>query len=192
MELMEAIHQRRAVRHYTNVMVHPAMIRDLLHAAVQAPSALNQQPWTFAVVRGRERLHAYSDRAKTHLLSILPQMLKLHERADTLASEDYNVFHHAGTLIVIYAKPAAHHPADDCLLAAQNLMLAAHDMGLGTCPVGFARPWLDLPEVKRELGVPAGYLAVMPLVVGFPVSQPRPTPRLEPEIVCWLDEAASR
>src|SRR5437868_6968595 len=102
MEIMDAIYQRRAVRHYTDATVHPAIIRDLITAAIQAPSALNQQPWAFAVIQGRKRLNGFSDRAKVHLLSVLPQLLKLHERSDALASEDYNVFHHAGTLIVIY------------------------------------------------------------------------------------------
>lgn len=185
MELLHAIYRRRAIRQYTDVPVHPAMLNELFKAAVQAPSAINQQPWAFAVVQGRDRLNRYSNRAKEHLLAILPQLLKLHQRADTLSSEAYNVFHHAGTLVAICAKPAAHHPADDCLLAAQNFMLAAHGMGLGTCPIGFVRPWLNLPEIKQELGIPGNYSVVMPLVVGWPALIPPATPRTEPEIVCW-------
>ena len=188
MELMQAISQRRAVRHYTDVMVHRAMVMDLLNAATMAPSAMNQQPWSFAIIRGRRRLEGYSERAKAHLLAILPQMLDLHQRADALASHDYNVFHHAGTLVVICAKPALHHPADDCFLAAQNLMLAAQDFGLGTCPIGFVRPWLNQPEIKRELGIPESHMAVVPIVVGFPASTSPPTRRKEPSVVCWLEE----
>lgn len=188
MDLIEAIYRRRAVRRYSDVVVHRAMIEDLLQAAVQAPSAINQQPWAFAVIRGRRRLEKYSGRAKDHLLAILPQILDLHQRADTLARDDYNVFHHAGTLIVICAKPALHHAADDCFLAAQNLMLAAHGMGLGTCPIGFVRPWLNLPEIKMELGIPEDCSAVMPVVVGFPAEVPAPVPRKEPDIICWLEE----
>lgn len=186
MDLMQAIYHRRAVRHYTDVPVHPAIIRDLLRAATQAPSALNQQPWAFAVLCGRERLTGYSDRAKAYLLPLLPHLISLHQRADLLDSDEYNVFHHAGTLVVIYAKPAPHHPADDCYLAAQNLMLAAHGLGLGTCPIGFARPWLNLPEIKAELGVPSSYSCIMPLVVGWPAEIPAAPPREEAEIVCWL------
>jgi nitroreductase len=185
MDLLQAIFHRRAVRHYTDAMVHPAMIADLINAAIQAPSALNQQPWTFAVIRGRQRLDGYSERAKAYMLTILPHLLGLHQRAESLASDSYNVFHHAGTLVVICAKPAGHHPEQDCLLAAENLMLAAHGMGLGTCPIGFARPWLNLPEIKRELGIPGGQSVVLPVVVGFPADTPAPVPRDEPEIVCW-------
>lgn len=127
MDILQAIYHRRAVRRYTDVPVHPAIIRDLLRAATQAPSALNQQPWTFAVLCGRERLAGYSTRAKSYLLGLLPHLVSLHQRADELDSDAYNVFHHAGTLVVIYAKPKPHHPVDDCFLAAQNLMLAAQD-----------------------------------------------------------------
>lgn len=188
MDLLHAIYHRRAVRQYTDVPVHPAMIEDLLKAAAQAPSALNQQPWAFAVIRSRARLDRYSERAKAHLLAILPELLVLHERADALTSTDYHIFHHAETLVVIYAEPARHHPVDDCLLAAQNLMLAAHALGLGTCPIGFARPWFNLLEVKDELGIPGDFTAVMPLVLGWPASVPPAPPRHEPNVICWIDE----
>lgn len=188
MDLFHAIYHRRSIRHYTDVPVHPAMLQDLLKAAVQAPSAVNQQPWAFAVVRGRKRLNDYSDRAKVHLLSILPQTLNLHQRSNALSSESYNVFHDAGTLVAICARPAMHHPAEDCLLAAQNFMLAAYGLGLGTCAIGFVRPWLNLPEIKQELGIPENYTVIMPLIVGWPDSIPPATLRAEPEIVCWHDD----
>lgn len=58
MELLKAIYQRRAVREFSDATVAPALVHDLLHAATQAPSALNLQPWAFAVFHGRaaERL----------------------------------------------------------------------------------------------------------------------------------------
>ena len=160
---------------------------ELLQAAVWAPSAVNQQPWAFLVIRGREKLHEYSERAKAHMLEILPRYLELHQRSDELSGGSYNVFHNAGMLIVILAKPAEHPPSEDCCLAAQNLMLAAHGMGLGTCPIGFVRPWLNLGDVKTELGIPMSYTAVMPIVVGWPAGGTGPASRTEPEIVGWRD-----
>lgn len=193
MELMEAIYHRRAVRNYTEQPVTKAAVMELLRAATQAPSAINQQPWAFAVIRGRKKLEAYSDRAKHHMLLKLPQSFALHRRSDMLADSNYNVFHHAGTLIAIYAKPLRYdyHPNEDCCLAAENLMLAAHGMGLGSCPVGFVRPWLDLEDIKYELGIPVNYTAVMPIVIGWPASAPAPTPRNDPEIVCWAENPAT-
>jgi nitroreductase len=182
---MEAIYERRAVRHYTDQPVAKTSVMKLLHAAIWAPSAVNQQPWAFAVIRGRRRLDLYSEQAKRHMLATLPPSLALNQRSDLLTSPDCNVFHHAGTLIVIYAKPAPYDPAEDCCMAAQNLMLAAYGLGLGSCPIGFVRPWLNLDDIKLELGVPLNYTAVMPVVIGWPASRPGPVPRREPEIVSW-------
>ncbi|HWA08492.1 MAG TPA: nitroreductase family protein [Opitutaceae bacterium] len=192
MELMDAIYQRRAVRHFTDQAIPKATLMTLLRAATQAPSAVNQQPWAFAVIRGRERLERYSERARHHMLAALPHSLALHRRSDALTGAHTNVFHHANTLVVIYAKPPQHdyHPTEDCCLAAENLMLAACDLGLGSCPVGFVRPWLDLDDIKYELGIPVNYTAVMPIVLGWPAEPVAPTPRDPPEIVCWAENSA--
>ena len=56
MELLKAIYQRRATRHFSDAAVKGNVVLDLIRAAAQAPSALNLQPWAFAVFHGRERL----------------------------------------------------------------------------------------------------------------------------------------
>jgi nitroreductase len=184
--LHEAIYQRRAVRHFRPEEVEVEAVQRLLEAAVQAPSVLNQQPWAFGVFHGRQRLEAWSDRAKGHLLATFPTTMELHLHTEEFYSRDeYNVFHGADTLIVIYATKGREKPEEQCFLAAQNLMLAASDLGLGTCPIGYVRSWLNLPEIKRELGVPDHYTAVFPVVVGYPAGEPEAVPRRPPEIVSW-------
>ena len=91
----------------------------------------------------------YSDQAKAHLLEILTPDSPLHSHKDHLSDPAANIFHNAGTLVIICAKMNGIQPAEDCSLAAQNLMLAAHAAGLGTCPIGLARPWLNPPQVRR-------------------------------------------
>jgi len=76
-------------------------------------------------------------------------------------------------------------PAEDCSLAAENLMLAAHAMGLATCPIGFARLWLNRPDVKKELGIPESYAPVFPVVVGFQKEPAHSVERKPPEILFW-------
>jgi nitroreductase len=190
MELMEAIYRRQAVRNYTDQPVEKTVVMELLNAAVRAPSAANQQPWAFAVIRGRERINGYSERAKWFMLTTLPRYLALHIRSDLLSNPGYNVFHHAGTLIVIYARPAEYNPVEDCCMAAQNLLLAAHSMGLGSCPVGFVRPWLNQDKIKNEMGISMRYTAVMPVVVGWPARKTEPRPRMEPQILSWDENSA--
>ncbi|MEO5959852.1 MAG: nitroreductase family protein [Opitutaceae bacterium] len=160
-------------------------VRELLLAAVQAPSAMNGQPWGFGVFHGRKRLTGYSERAKRHLIEMYPTSFELHSRSELYENPDYDLFHGANTLIVIYAHSGRLHPNEDCCLAAENLMLAAYGMGLGTCPIGFARPWFDLPETKRELDVPGHFAAVFPVVVGYPAGFTEATPRDEPNFLSW-------
>jgi len=186
MELKQAIYHRRSVRKYTDQAVESAAVHELIRAAIRAPSAMNQQPWAFGVIHGRKRLRGYSDRVKAHLLGLTSTDAALHLKGNELLSDpDYNIFYDASTLIVIYASPARLNPAEDCCLAAQNLMLMAHGLGLGTCPIGFARPWLNMPEIKQELEVPLEHTAIFPVIVGFPAGKPEPVPRLEPVVLSW-------
>jgi nitroreductase len=64
-------------------------------------------------------------------------------------------------------------------------MLAAHATGLGTCPIGFAQPWLNLVRTKRTLGIPPNYTVAFPVIVGYPKGDAPPVARREPEIVVW-------
>lgn len=183
--IAEAIFHRRAVRRYSDRELDRETVEKLLVAAVQAPSAMNQQPWVFGVFHGRKRLLDYSERAKAYLVETYPTSFELHSRSELYENPAYDIFHGANTLIVIYATHGRLHPNEDCCLAAENLMLAAYGMGLGSCPIGYARPWLDLLATKRELDVPEYYSAVFPVVVGYPAEIPDPTPREEPNVVSW-------
>jgi nitroreductase len=188
--LMDAIFHRRAVRSYDPRLVEKATVDKLLAAAVQAPSALNSQPWGFAVLHGDKRLRAYSERAKKHLVVTYPTTWELHSRSELYGNPSYDLFHGANTLIVIYANSGGTQPAEDCCLAAENLMLAAYGLGLGSCPIGFARSWFDLPDTKRELGVPDHFTAVFPIVIGYPAGFTCVPPREEPNVISWKwDEA---
>ncbi len=185
MDVLKAIRTRRAVRAYEDRPVDAATVDALIEAAIRAPSAINAQPWAFAVVQDGGFLRRLSGRVKAHWLETAPRdPITVHLR-DTLASPAYDVFHHAGTLVVICATRRDAGAAEDCFLAGENLMLAATAMGLATCPIGLARPLLDRPDVKRELGVPIDVVPVLPIVVGWPRGETPPTPRNAPRIVCW-------
>jgi nitroreductase len=68
LNLQEAIENRRSVRNYTPQKVDKAIVEKLIEAAIQAPSAGNSQPWSFAVIQDKKLLQEYSDRAKKLLL----------------------------------------------------------------------------------------------------------------------------
>jgi nitroreductase len=186
MDLIDAIYQRRSCRDYTSRAVSRPVLMELLEAAVQAPTGMHAEPWAFGVFQGKARLQDYSDRAKMHFLRVFDPGRDPHAmRHDMLRDAEFNIFYNATTLVVVYAKPAGQFASVDCCLAAENLMLAAHGKGLSTCPIGFAQPWLDVSEIKAELGVPSDYTAVLPIVIGYPVKAPDPVPRKEPDIASW-------
>jgi nitroreductase len=182
---MEAIHERRAVRAYTDRRVEKEVVRALIDAAIQAPSAVNQQPWAFVVIQDAGLLQRISERAKQLSLAQLRPNTPLWEHRSMLEDPAYSVFYDGGTLIVLCAAPGLWPSNEDCCLAAQNLMLAAYGLGLGTCPIGFAREALNEPETKRELGIPADHSVVLPILVGYPREQPARTTRREARILAW-------
>ena len=185
MELKEAIYERRAVRRYSAREVEPQVIKGIIDAAAQAPSAFNQQPWVFAVFHGRKRLREYSVQAKRYLVATIQPVWEVQLPSQRYLDPGYDIFHGADTLIVIYARPGGLNPAEDCCMAAQNLMLAAFGHGLGSCPIGFLRQWLDERETKRQLDVPEHLTAVFPVVVGYPEGPVETVIKDAPEIVSW-------
>lgn len=185
MEIQEAIYSRRSIRDFTDEPVSKPLVNKLLEAAVQAPSAMNEQPWTFVVIQDRSKLQSYSDRAKTLCLQTMKSHSKLSELNEMLKDPSFNIFYNSGTLIVIFARPLGQHPDWDCCFAAQNLMLAALGHGLGTCPIGLAWPLFEDEEVKQELNVPNDCTVVLPIIAGYPKRPAAPITRAQPTILYW-------
>ena len=190
MELLEAINGRRSVREYTDEPVSDAMLRELIEAAIQAPSAINQQPWCFVVVADPALLARISDQAKAHLLSA-SLGAPAHPFRDILNDPKFHIFYHAPVLIVITAAQPTDWAVEDCALAAENLMLAAHGAGLGTCWIGFAQHWLGTADGKAALGLPPSYTPIAPIIIGHPLRRPALVPRKAPSIR-WLDPSGGR
>ena len=117
METLKAILTRRSIREYTQQAVPGELVQELLAAAMQAPSAGNQQPWHFILVNAREQLQALAD--------VLPFGKSLQTAPLGIA--------------VCADVKSARYPdywAQDCSAATQNLLLAAHALGLGAVWLG--------------------------------------------------------
>lgn len=185
MTLREAIYGRCSVRTYDPEQVSQSALRTLLAAAVRAPTAMHGEPWQFVIVQDRNTLKRLSDRAKESLVVEAAHLHPEHGSPNPFTEPGFNVFYDAGTLVVICANTAGHFAQADCWLAAENLMLTAHAMGLGTCVVGLAASVLNLPDVKSELGIPPDASAVAPIIVGKPRGETPPSARKEPHVVAW-------
>jgi nitroreductase len=191
MDVKEAIYTRRAVRDFTTEPVNDGTLRELIDAAVQAPSAVNQQPWSFCVVRDTAALARISRETKAYMVRTSSVGFASHHFDQVLNEPSFDILYHAPALIVISSVAESPWAVEDCALAAQNLMLAARAAGLGTCWIGFAEAWLGTPEGKAVLELPATSLPVAPIIVGHPKSAPPPVPRREPEIR-WIGQSIAR
>ena len=189
MEVMEAIYGRRSVRAYRDEPLERPLVEELLRAAVQAPSAHNSQPWSFALVQDRQRLLALSAEAKAHLFAAYGDDPRMAPYRDLLSQEDFDLFYGAPLLVILCAEPDPLNPVEQCFLAAQTLMLAAHARGLGSCCIGWALPLVSRPAVKAELGIPERVTPALPIVLGWPAESPDAPPRNPPRILAWLDGA---
>ncbi|HTU67563.1 MAG TPA: nitroreductase family protein [Steroidobacteraceae bacterium] len=182
MEFVDVVLGRHAVRSYAPTPVPADLIAKLIGLAVHAPSAMNGQPWAFAVANDPQRIDEYASLAKEYYLAHedVPNTVRA-----AIEARDHSIFHHAPVLVLVLAKSDTEQAREDCCLAAQTLMLAARDVGLGSCWVGFARPWLNRPETRAQLKLPRGYRVVAPIVMGYPTAWPPAHGRAEPEIR-WL------
>ena len=141
MEVLEGIYGRRAIRDYLAEPVSRTTMRELIEAAVQAPSAMNERPWRFTVVTDKNLLSSISIRAKTFALQGADSRLR-----QMLADPNFDIFYNAPALIVISAARNSRWAVEDCTLAAENLMIAAHatsganDHGIGNLTASLNSP----------------------------------------------------
>ena len=198
MDTIEAIHTRRSVRAYRPEPVPRPLIEDLIWAAAQAPTppVSGDVPWAFCVVEGVERLAGYGQRALQHAREHPGEGSRDGSRDGPRdGSRDgsretwpdrpgFKVFWDAPALVLICGRQGNPEARLDCCRAGQNLLLAAHARGLGSCWVGAPLPWLHSAGVAEELGLPPGFKPVVAVVLGLALEAPTGNPRPRPP-VCW-------
>ena len=185
MTIFETLLARRSVRRYKTRRLDRTTISILLEAAVHAPTATHQEPWAFVIIQNKVLLRNLSELAKPLFLAQVQEHgLENNDHSlDIFKHPDFNVFFDASTLIVICGKTTAPSYEADCWLAAENLMLAACAMGLGSCIIGSAVPALDMLEIKVALNIPENFMAVVPITVGYPDDKIIPNTRKPPLIL---------
>lgn len=186
MDLNEAIYTRRSIRAYTNTPIDRSLIEEIISAATYAPTAMNSQPWAFAVIQNQSIINDLSTSTKAYMLANLDKMPALERYKDMFANPSFNIFHGATAIVVICSKAnVSVTPEIDCSMAAQNLMLAARALGLGSCWNGFAQIYLSDGHAKEDFGIPADYTVVAPIGIGHPACSFSRAEKNPPEIFAW-------
>ncbi len=186
-EFFEVLKTRRSTRAFTADPVREEDLQKLIELAVLAPSGMNAQPWAFTVVTNREVLRKLNVIVKDFLQSPpIQQMLQSRGMAERMNQPEYTIFYNAPALIVITGQNGNPVAPADCLLAAENLFLSAHAMGLGTCYMGFLGMVRDNPVVRDLLRIPEGHEMVASAIVGHPAAPPDGPPKRNPPRVEWV------
>jgi nitroreductase/Pyruvate/2-oxoacid:ferredoxin oxidoreductase delta subunit len=194
-ELVRLMSSRRSCRNYRDRAVDRALLEDLVKIGITAPSGTNSQLWTFTILPTRKAVLNLGERfafffRKLNCMSekkYLRYFLKLigkpeldvyfRERHDSVAqalnewekSRRDRLFHGATAAILIGSKPGASCPQEDALLATQNVLLAAHSMGLGTCLIGYAVEAMKRDvTIRRFLGIPDDERVYSVIALGYP------------------------
>lgn len=215
----ETIYARRSVRYYRKKQIPEYLLRRLIEAGRFAPSAGNAQPWKFIVVQNaqminemtedviaeckklKKMLNYYSEPGKARkgwLTRFLQKKMpnRLHPiplgAISLIADGKLGAWHGAPTVIVLLADMRAPgRPALDIGIAGQNMVLAAHSMGLGTCWMSFIttleknRKWID------TFGIRYPYELITSIAVGYPRGVPDGFVERETQAIDWFAEDGS-
>jgi len=192
MELIEAVQKRRSTRAFMDRPVERGTIERLLELAANAPSAINMQPWEMVVVSGEEKKRLsrilvkrmkerniscgpgatrplqprFVDRQRDLLHCILPH-LPAGTQFDSFINEGSCNFYGAPTAVILTLDQAfSSARLADIGIIAGYLVLVAHEMGLGTCPIGLITAFQD--EIREELSLPEDRQIVVGIALGYP------------------------
>lgn len=194
-ELVRLMQARRSCRLYTDREPGRKILTDLVTIAKTAPSGTNSQQWTFSIINKRSRVIEFGTEIAAYYkkLNRLAEMKWLRQILQLCGKPELNhyyreyyepikegldlwyeknedrLFHGAPALIFIGARPGAGCPAEDALLATQNILLAAESMGLGTCLIGFAVEAMRRDAgIQKTLNIPASEKIYSVIALGYP------------------------
>jgi len=149
METLEAIFTRRSIRKYKKKTIPEETIETLFRAGFSAPSAGNQQPWHFVLLDDRKILNVI------HTFHPSAKMLQDADKA-ILVCGDLNLEKFKGYWMI------------DCAAATQNILLAAHNLGLGACWLGLYPREGRVTGMRKLLQLPTHIIPFALVALGHP------------------------
>jgi len=163
---MEVIYNRRSIRKYSSKDLDDKEIKEVISAGMAAPSAGNQQPWEFIVVKDPKKLEAIT---KVHPYA---QMLK-EAKAAIIVCADLNREKHKGYWV------------QDCSAATQNMLLEASSRDIGTVWLG-VYPRKDRVEgIKEIFDLPEEVIPLNVISLGYPAEDKGPSDRYDEKRIHW-------
>ena len=167
--MLETIMTRTSIRQYTDQPVEKEKIEAMLRAGMAAPTAVNAQPWHFVVV---------SDKAK------LGELAAANPRAGMLKSAPLAIVV-CGDMTKAMEGKGRQFWIQDCSAATENILLAAHDQGLGAVWTALYPMEERMQPVSEALKLPDTLIPLCTVVIGYPAEQPEPKDKWKPENISY-------
>lgn len=167
-QVIEALLTRRSVRSYTKEPVSRELLEQIVECGRYAATARGIQPWHFTVVTDRGLLERMS-RANGAIMAADPGTPDL-IRA-TIEDGSFDTFRGAPCAVIVSGRTDARFATADCANAVENMALAAHSLGLGSCYLASHSACLmgeAGAALRQELGIPEGYSPDLALAIGHP------------------------
>jgi nitroreductase len=161
-EVLNAIKTRRSVRSYTDRQLSQEDLDQIIEAGTYAPTAHNEQAWHFTVIQNKEFID--------HIVSVSNAIMATSENEwvrSMGSNPKFRVTYEAPTVIIVSAKKDAMGFAEDCSAAIQNMMLAAHSLGICSVWIGLLRFYLSVEEEVKKLNLPEGYVPFHGVAFGY-------------------------
>lgn len=167
--IIEAIMSRRSIRVYKDTPVEREKLQRIAECGVNAPNAMNAQNWNVRIIDSKEYIDGVTEIYK----AANPEAVQRDPNFK-------NMFRNAPAVIAV-AAPQGGYSSIDCGLLGENIMLAAHSLGLGTCclggPVRFLSSNADAKPYLDRLKLDDGYELLYLIAVGYPDEAPEARPR---------------
>lgn len=187
-DIFETILHRRSIRRFEPKQIEEAALQQILQAGLYAPSAGGRQGVIFAVCQDKavnERLGKIK-RVNSHpCMATATSFVSCEQPSIADDPNLTNAFYDAPTVITMFAPKNFLFSVDDCAVAAENMMLAADALGIGSCYLGQGWTAFDDSygqEILRQWNIPTDYYAVMQLLLGYPrEGDKHPTPKRRKE-----------
>lgn len=164
--VLNNIATRASVRQFTNQIVDKTTLETIVRAGMSAPSAVNKQPWAFVVVTDR---------------SVLDSLENVHPHANLKTATAAIIV--CGDMKKALDGVAREYWVQDCSAATQNILLAAHALGLGAVWCGVHPSPERVADVSRVLGLPENVTPLNVITMGYPAAQVQPKDKWQPENV---------
>ena len=180
-KVVEAIMDRRSIRSYKPEQVEQSKLDTIIQCAINAPSALNKQSWEVRVVQNADLLKNINARFVENAKG-----KSLQGSAAKSQEPGFSVFHGAPTLIIVARDKSNPYSAVDCGLLAQNILISAESMNIGTCVIGNMANILNDPDAKhflKEINLPDSHEVAFGIAIGYknelPEAKPRDTSKVQ-------------